>query len=371
VSAEDQQRSLAVRLYEVQFEHIPETITANGELVAEDLATLSTKVPGRVARLNVDLGSRVRQNDVIAELERDEYEVRVKQAEALIEQTRARLGIPPGAGDDVDPEKTAAVRLAAARLDEARTTYTKFTVLVEQGIFSKLEHSRVIANFKAAEAQYQAAVEEVHEARAQLAERRAQLALARQYLQETAIRAPFAGAITSRHATVGEYLAANAPVAALVRESPIRLRLEVPERLASRVRAGQRMDVRFESFPPRAGRVVRISPTIQAQNRSLLIEAEFANEDGTLRPGAFAEGTLVVNEHARGISVPAASIVSFAGVDRVFVAHNGALAERVVKTGRKLPGERVEIVSGLQPNERIVAQANDRLANGMRYTEAR
>ena len=82
-----------VKVRTVRLETIPELVTANGELFAEDVATISAKVPGRVTRLLVDLGSHVEPGQVIAELEKDDYEFRLKQAEALVEQTRARLGI--------------------------------------------------------------------------------------------------------------------------------------------------------------------------------------------------------------------------------------------------------------------------------------
>ena len=90
----------------------------------------------------------------------------------------------------------------------------------------------------AAEAAYQGALEQVMQLRAELAERRAQLELIRQNLADCQILAPFDGAVTERVASLGEYLAVNGPVVRVVRQDPLRLRLEVPERAAARARAG-------------------------------------------------------------------------------------------------------------------------------------
>src|SRR5262245_12353487 len=82
VKATDAPRVPSVRVRRVEFSHIPEIISATGELLAEDQATLRAKVAGRVAKLNVDLGSRVNEGDVIGVLEQEDYEFHVKQAEA-------------------------------------------------------------------------------------------------------------------------------------------------------------------------------------------------------------------------------------------------------------------------------------------------
>jgi len=365
VSAKNEGKPLAVRAHPVTIETIPEIITATGELSAEDIATISAKVAGRVEKLTVDLGSVVEQGQTLAELEKDDYSFRVKQAEALVEQTRAHLGLPAGSDDQVDPLNTSTVRQAAASLREARLMHSNSTALFKQGVVSNVDYQRAGVALQAAEARHQASIENVYQSQAQLLERRASLSLARQQLADTVIRAPFRGAITRRQATIGEYLPVNAPVVVLVKQSPLRLRLEIPERLAVKVRPGQRIDIHLEgSTLTHAGKVVRLSPSIDAQNRSLLIEGHIPNEDNALRAGSFAQGTVTVDPQARGIAAPARSIVNFAGVDRVFIVESKAVAERIVKLGRRLDGDRVEIVSGLKPGDLLIADPGDRLSSG-------
>src|SRR5262249_8095241 len=157
---------------------------------------------------------------------------KVKQAEALVEQTRARLGLAQGSDDKVDPLQTSAVKQAEASLKEARLIFNNNSELFKQGVVSNVDYQRAGVALDAAEARHKAAIESIYQAQAELLERRAALALAKQQLADTTIRAPFRGAITRRQATVGEFLAVNAPVAMLVRQNPLRLRLQVPERVA-------------------------------------------------------------------------------------------------------------------------------------------
>jgi RND family efflux transporter MFP subunit len=346
---------------------IPEMVTANGELFAEELTNVTNKVPGRVATLLVDLGTVVKQGDVLAELEKEDYRFRVQQTEALVDQIRARLGLLDKKTDDVVPEQVAVVKEADAALREAKFILDTTARLAKDGVVSRIEFEKANVRTQGIEARYQAAISEVMQLRSQLSERRAQLSLARQQLEDTTIRAPFSGAITRRQGSIGEFLPVNAAVVTLVRQNPLRVRLGVPERQASRVRQGQTIEIRLEGVPERfTGRVVRLSPAIDVLNRSLVIEGEIPNPNGLLRPGSFVEGSIVVNSGGMGVAVPGAAIMSFAGIDRVFVVKNGTLEDRVVRTGRRMSDSRVEIMEGLSEGDQLVTKAGDRMAKGQK-----
>ena len=111
---------------------------------------------------------------------------------------------------------------------------------------------------------------------------------------------------------------------------------------------------------------MRLSPSIEAQNRSLTVEGEIPNQDGLLRPGSFVEGSITVDAQALGITVPSSALVAFAGVERVYLVKSGALDDRIVKSGRRLTGERVEILEGLKDGDSVVAVANEKMAKGQK-----
>ncbi len=344
----------AVHVAQVTEIPVGQTVTVTGALAAEDQATVSVKVPGRLRSISVDLGSVVRRGQVIAEIDPVDYKLKVEQSEAALQQARARLGLAPQGDDDrVDTEQTATVRQARARLDEAKTNRDRAATLVSQGVISRAEFDSQEAAYKVAQSNYQDAIEEIRNRQAVLAQRRTELALARQQLSDTSISAPFDGMVQEKRASIGEYLAAGAPVVTIVRVNPLRFRGEVPERDAHAVRTGQQVRLSVEGDAAiYTGRIVRLSPTISEQNRVLVVEAEVGN-NGNLRPGAFARADIVTSEGSMAVTVPSSAVTVFAGIEKVILVQNGKAVEKPVTTGRR--GDNwIEILSGVSVGDSVV-----------------
>jgi RND family efflux transporter MFP subunit len=344
-----------VQVVKAEKRKIPRTVVAVGTLAAEDRAELGFKVPGRLARWDVDLGSRVGAQSVLAELDARDYELRRDRAQAALEQARARLGLPvAGDSDELDPHEVGIVRQAKARLEQATVSLNRSRELRDQGILAQSEYDASDAAFKVAQSLYNDALEEVNNRRGILAERRSDLALADQQLVDTRLVAPFAGAVQQRRANLGEYLAAGAPVLTLVKLTPLRLRLDVPEREALSIRTGQDVAVRTEgALDAWPGRIVRLSPAIDEASRSLIVEAEVDNSKGLLRPGSFARAEIRTESGGDSLVVPQSSLVLFAGIEKVVTVKEGKALERPVTTGRRA-GDQVEILSGLEDGDAVV-----------------
>jgi RND family efflux transporter MFP subunit len=209
------------------------------------------------------------------------------------------------------------------------------------------------ASYKVALSRYEDAIEEVRNRQALVVQRRSELALARQQLADTAIAAPFDGAVQERRASIGEYLGAGAPIGTIVRMNPLRLRAEVSEREAQQVRIGQSVRVTTEGDPNvYLGRIARLSPIITPQTRMLIVEAEVANE-GSLRPGLFARAEIVIDENTLALAIPTKSIVTFAGIEKVVVVLNGKALEKQITSRRRL-GDWTEVLSGVAVGEMVV-----------------
>ena len=344
-----------VRVVAAAVGRLPRTVTVTGTLAADEEVVAGFKVAGRVSEIAVDLGSPVRKGQVLARLDPTDFLLRVEQAEAALRQVRAGLGLPrDGSAESVDPEKTALVREARAVLEEARLNRDRMVRLWEKDYIARSEVDASLSKLLVAESRYQAALEEIRNRQELLAERSSGLALARQQLADAVLSAPIDGAVRERRASVGEYLAAGAPVFGLVRVHPLRLRLAVTERDAPSVRIGQAVQVRLEGDPAvHAGRVARLSPSISEQNRTLVVEAEVANPSGRLRPGSFARAEIVVEADRTAVMVPTSTVVTFAGLEKVFVVKDGKAVEQRVRTGRR-SGDRVEILEGVAAGEQVV-----------------
>jgi RND family efflux transporter MFP subunit len=341
-----------------------ETVTANGTLAAFDQSTASVKVAGRLNSISVDLGSVVRQGQVIAQLEPNDYKLRVQQSEAALGQARARLGLSPdGTDDKVSVEQTGTVRQAKAQLEEARLSRERAVRLVEQGIVAKADFDSADATFKVAQSRYQDALEEIRNRQALLAQRRSELALARQQLTDTTVHAPIDGIVQLKRASVGEYMAAGAPLVDIVRMNPLRLQAQVSERDAATVRFGQNVRVSVDGDTRvYLGQIRRLSPVITQESRMLMVEADVQN-DGNLRPGSFAKAEIVTNDAKMAVTVPNNAIVTFAGIEKVIVIQNGKALEKPITTGRR-SGEWTEILAGLNVGDQVIVDPGN-LQSGM------
>jgi RND family efflux transporter MFP subunit len=294
---------------------------------------------------------------MIAQVEAQDYELRKQQAEAALGQARARLGLAPDGGADerVDPEQTGTVRQARALMEEARKSRERAGLLVEQGVIARAEFEKEDAACKVAISRYQDALEEIRNRQALLAQRRSELALAQQQLSDTSIYVPFDGVVQEKRASVGEYLAAGAPLVTIVRINPLRFRGEVPEREAQNVRAGQQVRVTVEGDAGLyVGRIVRLSPSITEQSRMLVVEAEVGN-GGRLRPGSFARADIVTSDTGMAVTVPTSAIKTFAGIEKVVVVQNGKALEKPVTTGRRA-ADWTEVVSGLSVGDAVIVE---------------
>ncbi len=329
-------------------------ITVTGTLAAQEWSTLSAKVAGRLQRLAVDLGSVVREGDLIAQVELRDYELRLQQSAAALAQARAVLGLSlEGEAEQVNVEQISSVKQAWAVLDEAAKNRERVTDLNKTGIASQAELDTVEATYNVSKARYDTAVEEGRTRVAALAQRRAEYNIARKQLEDASVRAPFEGTVQTRTANLGEYLAVGAPIVTLIKTDPLRLRLEVPERGSIAVHAGQTVRLTVEGDSNAyTGLIVRLSPAVTEQNRMLLVEADVPRR-GSLRPGLFAKAEIIVNEHEDTVSVPTNAIVVFAGIEKVVTMQDGKAREKNVSTGRT-EGGWVEIVSGIAAGEMVV-----------------
>jgi len=351
-------RTVAVATASLQ--PLERTVTVSGTLAAEEQVALAFKVTGRVHELLVDLGSPVRRGQVLARLTPTDFELRAQQAEAALQQARARLGLPvQGDETTVNPEQTALVRQSRAVRDEARLTRDRVKTFVDRGISSRADLDAAEASLEVAEGRYQDALEEIRNREAVLAQRRSELALARQALEDTILRAPIDGAVRERQVTEGEFRNAGTPVLTIVRTDPLRMRVAVPERAAAGLRPGLPVRVRLEGDPATyEGRLVRLGAAIDENNRTLPAEAAVANRSGALRPGTFATAEIIVERQDKAITIPEDAILTFAGVQKVLVVKDGKAREQRVRTGRR-DDRHVEITEGLNDGDVVIVKPGD------------
>jgi len=336
----------------------PHVVRVQGSLLADEHAVVGAKVAGRVEHVNVDFGSPVRQGDLLVILDTEDLDLKIKQAEAQLEQARANIGLKPGEDEQqLDRRRAPTVLQEEALRNEAKANLDRALSLAEHGAITKEELQQREAAFEVAEAKVRSALNNVEEQLALIGVRGAELALARQNREDADTRAPFDGVVQQRHVAPGSYLQVGQPVVSLVRTDPLRFRAGVPEREATRIRANQEIRLKVEGNPDAiVAKVTRISPALELSNRALIVEADVPNPQSQLRAGLFAEAEIVVDLQARTLAVPAGAVNEFAGVEKVWLVRDGKAAEEIVLTGRRTES-RVEILRGLKEGDVVAADA--------------
>jgi RND family efflux transporter MFP subunit len=331
-----------VTVVAAQEHDIPLRIQATGAFVADEESDVAPETSGLVAVTPVDVGDRVAAGAVIARLSTADAELRLAQARAGLQQAEA------------------AAAQARERYNLARANAARYESLVKTG-----DVSRTLQEQAASEAE--TTRQSVATAEAAIADARSREALARKALADTTIRAPFAGFITKRPVAAGEYVTTASTVATLMKLDPIRLRLQVPELEASRLRVGQAATATVEALEGSQfeGRIVAINPALDAATRATIVDVTIANPQGAIRAGMFATADVALGTSERGVFVPREALVDDPNTNsfRVFAVDGGTARLRIVQPGPSSDAG-VRIVSGLAPGEQVATSALGQLYDG-------
>ncbi len=306
-----------------------ETRLLSGTLRSGAQYVVGPKVAGRLKRLRVDIGDAVRNGQLVAELDDEEFRLGVEQARAELNVARSTL-----------EQRIAALRVAEADYQRARSLHG-------QRIASQ-------ATLETAEAEYRAKLADRSVAEAQVAQRQAALQAAEVRLTYTRLRAewPDEGAgprhVGERFADEGALLAANAPVVSLVDLDPLLAVVHVIERDYPRIQVGMRAQVSSDAHPGRVfeGAVARVSPLLRERSRQAQVEVEVPNGEGLLKPGMFVRVQVELSSRLQARAAPRSALVRRGGRDGVFVLDAARTAVRFAPIEAGIvEGELVEVAS--------------------------
>jgi RND family efflux transporter MFP subunit len=342
----------------IQYAPWPKVVRAQGELRADEVVAIGTRVAGRVLGVHVELGDQVKADQPLVSLDPEEFRLLVDQAEAQLAQTRSAVGLAPDDPvESLKPENAAPVRQERAIWDEAKSSLERSALLRKQNAIAAGEFDLTAVAERVAEARYASALNGVREKIALIGVRQAELSLARQRLADAVIKAPFDGFIQQRAVAPGAYLNVGDPILSLVRTDPLWFRGTLPERHASELRNGLTIRIHLESSDaPIEASITRVSPALDPQSRSLVFEARIDNPDNRLRTGLFAEADVVLDQNAKALVVPASAVTQFAGAEKVWLVVDSLSAQREIIAGSTRDGA-VEVIDGLSEGDVVLADA--------------
>jgi RND family efflux transporter MFP subunit len=353
----------------VRQEAVNRAVEVVGTLAAEDEVTVSSQVEGVVSRIVADMGDRVRAGQVLVELDREKLQYSLDQQKAALSRALAKYGASePGRLPAID--ETPDVQKAAAELQQAKQAFARAEELHRRQLVPKQQLDDADATLRAKQAIYDASLQNARNLQADIDASNASMKLADRQLRDGFIRAPFDGYVQRRLVSLGELVKAQMPVMSVVRMDPLKVKAEIPERLAPWIKVGQTVQIRVDAYPDRTieGSVSRISPAVNAPTRAFPFEAHVPNHDVLLKPGTFARVHIETARVDQVMTLPFEALQYRYGVNRVFVVQGDRLAARELKIGDRV-GDRVEILGGVKPGEAVALTDVETLADGLRVTQ--
>jgi len=346
-------KNSAIEIELVGPQFIAGVIPATGKvLVPEDrVAVIGPVNAGRIVRLFAGQGSRVQKGQKLADLESaDIDQAEADYLKALADYENARRS------------SVAEIRLAQENYDRTKLLYEK-TITAGKNL-QTAEHDLEVAKA--------AGESSVNGAKATLTAARRHLlilGLSSSTIDSLpkkpdlaavfSLNSPIAGTVIERNATVGASVGTDSNLFKIIDLSRVWIDANVFEKDLARVRMGQEVKVNLPALPGSTytGRVILIDSVVDPETRTIKVRTEVANPDSRLKPDMFANVEIVTDLNRSAISVPQTAVLNDGGKTVVFVAEGNGYQKREVHTGIQ-NGDRLEIVEGLSPGEKVVVKGN-------------
>jgi len=302
--------------------------------LAFEAANIYARASGYILKRNVDIGSRVKEGQLLVEITAPELNDQIAQAEANIAQAEASL------------------RQTEANRELARVTNRRTSVLTAEGWATKQQGDTDRLNYAAQQHAAQVATANIQAQQAQLMVLRQQKA----YLQ---VIAPFDGVVTQRNVDVGSLVQADATsgtfLFTMMHSDVIRTQTYVPQNQAFGLNPGDDAIIRVPEMPNRSfpGKVTRIADALQPGTRTLLTEIDVPNPDGALTPGIYCTVELRVPRKTPSLIVPANAVIFNQNGLHVAVAKNGTVHMQQITIARDL-GKEVEVLNGVAAGDEVI-----------------
>lgn len=381
--------ALTVTVVPVETKTVAAAVQVTGSFVSRESSDVAPQAAGRVIETPVDVGDFVKQGQIIArfddrdaKLRADQAEAAERQAEAALRQAQSRIGL--GQGETFNPASVpetlsakANAESAEAQAKLAEADAKRYQNLLKTGDVSQSAYEKfstqadtAVAQANAARQTYEAMLNSARQnyqgvltAQASLSGMRAQGALAKKAVEDTLVRAPFDGYISARPVAPGQYVALTSKIATVLRITPIRLELQVPESNAPHMKMADPVEASVPGYPGRTfqGKVTAINPSVDPSSRTFTVIAEFPNTDRALKPGMFSTARILLPGSNQGMFVPEAAVLtdSTTNSSQLFFVRDDRARVAVVQLGAKVDGM-VEILSGISPDAMI---ATDHLSD--------
>ena len=333
---------------------------------AFETTTLHSKVSGYLGRIDVDIGDRVKRDQLIATIEVPEIVDQLRQAEADLAASQA---------DRVSAESELDSFRAQSRLHELTYRRTESVREDEPDVISQQAVDEARAEFEVARASVQVAQGRISQIDSKVKQDQAEIDRLRTLIGFAEVRAPFGGIVTNRYVHTGALLQAATPsrtvhgIVTIASLDRIRLHVDVPESEVPYVQAGDPVVATLDSLPEMEfpGKVTRFAGVLDPSTRTMRTEIHLANPGWLLRPGMYGQARLTLEERSDAVTIPAAALRVDGAGSYVYRIVDGRAKRTEVEADLR-DGVKVEVTEGLSASESIVLSARGDLADDVPVT---
>jgi len=358
---------------EISFTAVFDSFTAPGNIRARTTTVLSSRVAGQIERLAVREGDRVRQGQVVVEIENRESAAQLRRAQAGVVEAQRALDEAEGGirGAEVG------VRAAETNRDLALATRKRYDVLRDRRSISPQEYDEVDTRYKAAAQEIDRAQEGLSAAKsrrlqvlARIEQADAQVESASTAQAYSRIVSPIDGIVTSRAAEPGMQATPGLPILTIEDTRTYQLEAAVEESRVAAIRLGQSVRVEIDALGSAAidGRVSEIAPSSDPGARTYTVKLQLKESPGdrALRSGLFGRATFTMGTR-QALVVPQSALARHGQLEGVYIVADNVAKFRIVKTGKAYE-EGIEILSGLTPGTRILTAPPSGVSDGAQIT---
>ncbi|BBU60146.1 hemolysin D [Methylosinus sp. C49] len=341
----------------------PVHIELPGQTLAWEQARVFARATGYIAERRVDIGSKVKQGDLLVRISAPDLDQQYAQALAQLALNKAQL-----------LQSKAQVEQGKANLNLAKLTYGRSSQLVKNNYESKQNNDTNAANVESQAANLQSAQAGVEVAQANIAAAQANVDRLKQLVDFKDITAPFRGVVTARNIEVGDLVSADAnsgtPLFSLARDDILRVQVSVPQSEAAGLVDGLESKIVAPEMPGKSfkGRIARNANSLAAASRTLLTEVDVPNPTGELRPGMFVRVVLDIPRPRPLVNIPAPSILFGAEGPRVAVIGKDDVVRLAKINITRDFGTNVDVDQGLTGDETIALDPPADIRDGRKVT---
>ncbi|MDR0649281.1 MAG: efflux RND transporter periplasmic adaptor subunit [Synergistaceae bacterium] len=322
---------------------VRESVVQNMSIEAVNRVKVTPRVTGRLEKLHVKQGQRVKSGQLIATLEH-------AQQDALIASTHAQI-----ASAKADTQR------AKAEMMNAKTNLDRYERLVKEGFSTQQQFDASETAYVSSRAGYDAAMARERQAASELGR-------VESSREDYIMYSPIDGTVLSDYSlTQGEMISPSSPIVDIADLRRLKASLRVPENKIFVVKPGMDVSLRFDALQGEEfrGKVTRIDQYVDPSTRTSAVEIELDNEaiGNRLRPGMFGQASIIEREFTGSVLIPESALGSDSDGDFVFVEEGGTARRRGVKTGIR-QGDSIHVTSGIASGDRVIVFGGSSLSDG-------